>query len=79
MDFAYDFIIRNGGLDTEADYKYKAIKGECNINKEDTHVVTIDGYEDVPANDETALLKVKLHHRLDASLPRQELRGSVSQ
>ena len=24
MDFAFSFIIRNGGLDTEKDYRYKA-------------------------------------------------------
>ena len=59
MDFAYSFIMRNGGIDTEDDYKYKAIKNQCNVNKENRHVVTIDGYEDVPANDEVALAKVR--------------------
>ena len=58
MDFAFSFIIRNGGLDTEKDYKYKAADGMCNINKEKKHVVTIDSYEDVPPNDEGALKKV---------------------
>ena len=58
MDFAFSFIIRNGGLDTEKDYKYKAADGTCNINKEKRHVVTIDSYEDVPPNDESALKKV---------------------
>lgn len=58
MDFAFSFIIRNGGLDTEKDYKYKAADGVCNINKEKKHVVTIDSYEDVPPNDEGALKKV---------------------
>lgn len=58
MDFAYSFIIQNGGIDTEKDYKYHALKGQCNVNKENRHVVTIDGYEDVPPNDEIALAKV---------------------
>lgn len=58
MDFAFSFIIRNGGLDTEKDYKYKAQDGVCNVNKEKRHVVTIDSYEDVPPNDESALKKV---------------------
>ena len=57
MDFAFSFIIRNGGLDTEKDYKYKAQDGVCNVNKEKKHVVTIDSYEDVPPNDESALKK----------------------
>ena len=61
MDFAFSFIIRNGGLDTEKDYKYKAADGVCNINKEKKHVVTIDSYEDVPPNDENALKKVTRH------------------
>ena len=46
MDFAFSFIIRNGGLDTEKDYKNKAADGVCNVN------------EDVPPNDENALKKV---------------------
>ena len=57
MDFAFSFIIRNGGLDTEKDYRYKAQDGVCNVNKEKKHVVTIDSYEDVPPNDESALKK----------------------
>ncbi|CAK0787952.1 hypothetical protein CVIRNUC_011174 [Coccomyxa viridis] len=57
MDFAFSFIIRNGGLDTEKDYRYKAQDGVCNVNKEKKHVVTIDSYEDVPPNDEGALKK----------------------
>ena len=59
MDFAFDFIIQNGGLDSERDYKYKAQQGTCNLNKEKRHVVTIDGYEDVPPNDEKSLEKVR--------------------
>ena len=57
MDFAYYFIIQNGGIDTEKDYAYNAVQGQCNINKEDRHVVTIDSYEDVPPQDEGALEK----------------------
>lgn len=58
MDFAYTFIMQNGGIDTEKDYKYKALQGQCNVGKENRHVVTIDGYEDVPPMDEDALAKV---------------------
>ena len=59
MDFAYDFIIENGGIDTEEDYPYLAADGVCAKRKLHRHVVTIDGYEDVPANDEAALMKVR--------------------
>ena len=33
--------------------------GTCQKNKRRRHVVTIDGYEDVPPNDEVSLLKVR--------------------
>ena len=48
----------NGGIDTEADYPYTATDGECIKRKMKRHVVTINGFEDVPANDEKALKKV---------------------
>lgn len=50
--------LQNGGIDTEEDYKYKAKEEQCRVDKENRHVVSIDGYEDVPPNDEGALLKV---------------------
>lgn len=33
MDDAFDFIIRNGGIDTEKDYPYTAADGTCDINR----------------------------------------------
>jgi hypothetical protein len=33
MDDAFDFIINNGGIDTEDDYPYKAVDGKCDINR----------------------------------------------
>ncbi|KAK9831686.1 hypothetical protein WJX74_006133 [Apatococcus lobatus] len=60
MDFAFGFIMQNGGLDTERDYKYLALGEACNSKKEHRHIVTIDGYRDVPPNDEKSLLKVSL-------------------
>lgn len=29
MDYAFQFIINNGGIDTEEDYPYKANDGRC--------------------------------------------------
>ena len=54
MDNAFDFIINNGGLATEASYPYKAADGTCKTKKS---AATITGYEDVPANSESSLLK----------------------
>ncbi|KAK8913935.1 Oryzain alpha chain [Platanthera zijinensis] len=55
MDYAFEFIINNGGIDTEEDYPYQVRDGRCDIYRRNAHVVTIDGYEDVPANDEKSL------------------------
>ena len=60
MDFAFEFIKQNGGIDTEKDYKYMADEEKCSLAKEHRHVVSIDGHEDVPGNDEQSLLKVHL-------------------
>ncbi|XP_057546206.1 cysteine proteinase mucunain-like [Amaranthus tricolor] len=57
MDYAFQFIINNGGIDTEADYPYKQKDGTCDQAKKNAKVVTIDGFEDVPENDEKALQK----------------------
>ncbi|KAL0911142.1 hypothetical protein M5K25_019258 [Dendrobium thyrsiflorum] len=57
MDDAFKFIIENGGLTTEANYPYKSADGSCNTKKSSTSAVKISGFEDVPANNEAALLK----------------------
>ncbi|XP_031398825.1 senescence-specific cysteine protease SAG39-like [Punica granatum] len=57
MDNAFKFIIHNHGLTTEAKYPYQAADSTCNADKASSHVATITGYEDVPANSESALLK----------------------
>jgi len=33
MDFAFQFVIKNGGLDTEDDYSYNATDNACNLGK----------------------------------------------
>ncbi|KAK6159273.1 hypothetical protein DH2020_006587 [Rehmannia glutinosa] len=57
MDYGFQFIIDNGGLDTEDDYPYRARDGTCDNYRKNAHVVSIDSYEDVPENDEQALMK----------------------
>ncbi|TXG70738.1 hypothetical protein EZV62_005673 [Acer yangbiense] len=53
MDNAFEFIIENKGLTTESNYPYQGSDGTCSKNK----AAKITGYEDVPANNEAALLK----------------------
>jgi hypothetical protein len=57
MDYAFDFIIRNGGVDSEEDYPYKGVDGRCDQNRKNAKVVSIDSYEDVPVYNEKALQK----------------------
>nr|CAD1824014.1 unnamed protein product [Ananas comosus var. bracteatus] len=55
MDAAFQFIVSNGGLGTEAAYPYQAMQGTCNAAQASA-AATISGHEDVPANSESALL-----------------------
>ncbi|CAI0429639.1 unnamed protein product [Linum tenue] len=57
MDDAFKFIIQNKGLTTETNYPYTAADGSCSASKEGNPAATIKGYEDVPANNEVALMK----------------------
>lgn len=68
MDYAFDFIIKNGGLDTEEDYPYTGFDGECNLSGKSSKVVSIDGYEDVPPFDEKALQKAVAHQPVSVAV-----------
>ncbi|KAK2665888.1 hypothetical protein Ddye_004462 [Dipteronia dyeriana] len=56
MDNAFKFIVQHRGLTTEANYPYTGVSGTCNANKEALPAANINGFEDVPANNEIALL-----------------------
>ncbi|KAG8066470.1 hypothetical protein GUJ93_ZPchr0004g39587 [Zizania palustris] len=57
MDYAFEFIINNGGIDTEEDYPYKGKDNRCDVNRKNAKVVSIDNYEDVTPNSEQSLQK----------------------
>ncbi|KAH6804889.1 senescence-associated gene 12 protein [Perilla frutescens var. frutescens] len=57
MDYAFEYIISNKGLTTESNYPYEGVDGTCNMKKASSDAAKITGYEDVPANSESALLK----------------------
>ncbi|KAL8532131.1 hypothetical protein ACS0TY_008662 [Phlomoides rotata] len=57
MDNAFEFIIGNKGLTTESNYPYEGTDGTCNTKKESSDAAKITGYEDVPSNSESGLMK----------------------
>lgn len=57
MDYAYQFVVKNRGIDTEEDYPFQGGGNSCNKEKLKRHVVTIDSYKDVPPSNEQLLLQ----------------------
>ncbi|KAK7263180.1 hypothetical protein RJT34_30766 [Clitoria ternatea] len=68
MDDAFEFIIGNGGIDSEQDYPYRGVDDICDTTKKNAKVVTIDGYEDVPPYDEKALKKAVAHQPVSVAI-----------
>ncbi|XP_006659684.1 KDEL-tailed cysteine endopeptidase CEP1 [Oryza brachyantha] len=57
MDNAFQYIAKHGGVAASSSYPYRARQSSCKSSAASSPAVTIDGYEDVPANDESALKK----------------------
>ncbi|KAK3432982.1 hypothetical protein EUGRSUZ_D00500 [Eucalyptus grandis] len=68
MDSAFEFIVSNGGLTTEANYPYQGIDGTCNTAKTANQAASITGYQDVPANNEKALLQAVANQPVSVSI-----------
>jgi len=61
MNWAYQYIINNKGIDTENSYPYQTRTGSCQYNAD--HVgATISAFKDVPAGNEDALLAAVNEH-----------------
>eukprot|EP01092_Planopodium_desertum_P014827 TRINITY_DN75_c0_g2_i7.p2 TRINITY_DN75_c0_g2~~TRINITY_DN75_c0_g2_i7.p2 ORF type:complete len:419 (-),score=147.54 TRINITY_DN75_c0_g2_i7:42-1298(-) len=54
MDNAFQYIIANGGVDTEASYPYTAADGTCHYSSSNCGA-TISGYQDIPSGSESSL------------------------
>ncbi|XP_010481519.1 PREDICTED: senescence-specific cysteine protease SAG12-like [Camelina sativa] len=68
MDTAFEHIKATGGLTTESNYPYKGEDGSCNSKKTNPKATSITGYEDVPANDENALMKAVAHQPVSVGI-----------
>lgn len=69
MDNAFEYVVKNGGIDTEADYGYWSFGLPCQRRREhDRPAVHIDGYEDVPPNDVAALQKAIAHQPVSVAI-----------
>ncbi|KAM6567643.1 hypothetical protein CsatA_026771 [Cannabis sativa] len=67
MDYAFEWVINNAGIDSESDYSYTGQDGTCNKAKEERKVVTIDGYEDVGESDRD-LLCATIHQPISVGI-----------
>lgn len=54
MDYAFQYIKDNDGIDTEKSYPYKAIEGECKYNAKNKAATDL-GFVDIPKGDEKKL------------------------
>merc|ERR1719290_328857 len=74
MDKAFEYVIKNNGVDTESSYPYEAVNGkECKFNK-DNIGATMSSYHDIPQNSEADLQKAvatigPISVAIDASQP----------
>lgn len=68
MDNAFEFIMQNKGLTTESSYPYTGSDDLCNTKKAAIKAAKITGYEDVPANNEKALLQAVIHQPVSVAI-----------
>lgn len=54
MDYAYQYVIENKGIETEKAYPYQSQNRFCKYKKED-RAASISGYIDLPSGNETSL------------------------
>lgn len=54
MDYAFQYIKDNNGVDTEESYPYQGVEGKCHYKKSDKGATDV-GFTDCPSGDEDAL------------------------
>ncbi|VAI36836.1 unnamed protein product [Triticum turgidum subsp. durum] len=65
MDNAFEYMVRRGGLTTESSYPYRGTDGSC---RRSASAASIRGYEDVPANNEAALMAAVAHQPVSVAI-----------
>merc|ERR1712126_271077 len=54
MDYAFEYVANNGGIDTESSYPYEGKDGKCRFDPANVGA-TAKGFNDIPSGDEAAL------------------------
>ncbi|KAF2548016.1 hypothetical protein F2Q70_00020239 [Brassica cretica] len=67
MDYAFEYVVKNGGLRKEENYPYSMEEGTCETQKDDSEMVIISGHQNVPRNDDKSLLKALAHQETPIS------------
>ncbi|KAI4296914.1 hypothetical protein L6164_036832 [Bauhinia variegata] len=68
MDNAFQYIINNYGIASEAEYSYKAIEGSCDNASAALIAAQISGYEGVAANSEEQLLQAVINQPVSVTI-----------
>ncbi|KAJ4804613.1 Cysteine protease [Rhynchospora pubera] len=68
QDSAFQWVINNGRITSEADYPYTAQVGTCDATKKSHYAASITGYEDVPSGNETALMNAVANQPVTVSI-----------
>jgi len=74
MDKAFEYVIKNKGIDTESSYPYTAVTGKVCKYKQDNVGATISSFKDIPTNSEADLMNAvatigPISVAIDASKP----------
>ncbi|WOK97680.1 hypothetical protein Cni_G06388 [Canna indica] len=68
MNDAFDFVIRNGGITSEAKYPYVGRQRVCRVAELRDNAATISGFVDVPDNEERALMVAVAQHPVSVAI-----------
>ncbi|XP_027347327.1 senescence-specific cysteine protease SAG39-like [Abrus precatorius] len=68
MEDGFNFITKKGGITSEDYYPYKGANKHCKVKKESEIVAEMKGYEEVPTNNEKALLKAVANQPVAVSI-----------